>query len=135
MDVVKRANYIRFSEKNADCKQALICYNSSAMSTNLTSIDINSMKLPDLYRIVEEVKTTKTPRILKRDNETVAMLMPVGTAVQRSHPKRIIWTHYDPKRVRAALKTSAGALQGVDREALLSDLAVQRGQESTGRPL
>ncbi len=93
------------------------------------------MKLPDLYRIVEEVKTTKTPRILKRDNETVAMLMPVGTAVQRSHPKRTIWTHYDPKRVRAALKTSAGALQGVDREALLSDLAVQRGQESTGRPL
>jgi hypothetical protein len=106
------------------------------MSTNLTSIDINSMKLPDLYRIVEEVKTTKTPRILMRDNETVAMLMAVGTAVQRSYPqKRTIWTHYDPKRVRAALKTSAGALRGVDREALLSDLAVQRGQESTGRPL
>jgi hypothetical protein len=104
------------------------------MSTNLTSIDINHMKLPDLYRIVEEVQTTKTPRILKRDSEPVAMLMPVGTAVQRSHPqKRTIWTHYDSKRVRAALQSSAGALQDVDREALLSDLAVQRGQESTGR--
>ena len=106
------------------------------MSTNLTSIDINSMKLPDLFRIVEEVKTTKTPRILKRDREPVAMLMPVGTAVQRGYPqKRTIWTHYNPQRVRAALKTSAGALQGVNREALLSDLAIQRGQESTGRPL
>ena len=52
------------------------------MSGNLTSIDINSMKLPDLYRIVEEVKATKTPRILKRDHEAVAMLMPVGTNVK-----------------------------------------------------
>ena len=52
------------------------------MSGNLTSIDINSMKLPDLFRIVEEVKATKTPRVLKRDNEAVAMLMPVGTAIK-----------------------------------------------------
>ena len=69
----------------------------------------------------------KAPRILKRDNETVAMLMPVGTAVQRRHPyKRTTWTHYDPKRVRAALQTSAGALQGGDREELLSDLATMQ---------
>ncbi len=116
--------------------QAEICYTTSTMSTNLTSININSMKLPDLFRIVEEVNTTKQPRILKRDSEPVAMLMPVGTAVHRNSPqKRTIWTHYDPKRVKAALKTSAGALQGVVREALLSDLAVQRGQESIGRPL
>ena len=106
------------------------------MSGNLTSIDINSMKLPDLIRIVEEVKKTRTPRILKRESEPMAMLMPVGTAIQRSHPhKRSIWTHYDPKRVRAALQTSAGALQGVDRPELLRDLAEQRGQESRGRPV
>ena len=104
------------------------------MSGNLTSININNMKLPDLIRIVEEVKKTRTPRILKRESEPMAMLMPVGTATQRSHPhKRSIWTHYDPKRVRAALQTSAGALQGVDRAKLLSDLAGQRSQESSGR--
>ena len=105
------------------------------MSGNLTSIEITTLKPSDLFRIVEEVKATKTPRILKRDSEALAMLMPVGTAVRRSRPqRRTIWTHYDPKRVRAALKTSAGALQGVDREQLLRDLAVQRGQQSTGRP-
>lgn len=104
------------------------------MSSNLTSVDISTLKLPDLFRLVEEVKATRTPRILKRDSEPVAMLMPVGAAIQRSHPhKRSIWTHYDPKRVRAALKQSAGALQGVDRAELLTDLASQRGQESTGR--
>jgi hypothetical protein len=103
------------------------------MSTNLTSIDINTLKPSNLFRIVEEVNTTKTPRILKRDSEPVAMLMPVGIAVKRSHPQeRTIWTHYDPNRVRVALQTSAGALQGVDREESLNDLAVQRGQESTG---
>jgi hypothetical protein len=105
------------------------------MSTNLTSIDTTTLKPSDLFRIVEEVQTTKIPRILKRDREPMAMLMPVRTAVQRSYPqKRTIWTHYAPKRVRAALKTSTGALQGVGREELLSDLAVQHGQESTGRP-
>ncbi len=100
----------------------------------LTPIDISN--LPDVLRLAEEVQSTETPRILKRDHEAVAMLMPVGTTIHRSRPgKRTIWTHYNPKRVRAALQTSAGALQGVDREELLGDLAVQRGQESIGRPL
>ena len=106
------------------------------MSSNLTSVDINHLKLADLFRLVEDVKATKTPRILKRDSEPVAMLMPVGAAIQRSHPhKRSIWTHYNPMRVKAALQQSAGALQGVDRNELVRDLAEQRGQESRGRPL
>jgi len=52
------------------------------MSTNLTSIDITTLKPSDLFRIVEEVQTTKPPHILKRDCEPVAMLIPVGTAVK-----------------------------------------------------
>jgi tRNA(fMet)-specific endonuclease VapC len=105
------------------------------MSGNLTSVDISTLKLPDLLRLVEEVKATRTPRILKRESEPVAMLMPVGATIQRSHPhKRSIWTHYDPLRVKAALHQSAGALQGVDREELIRDLASQREQKSTGRP-
>lgn len=104
------------------------------MSDNLTSVDISTLKLPDLFRLVEEVKTTRTPRLLKRDREPVAMLMPVGAAIQRSHPhKRSIWTHYNPMQVKAALHQSAGALQGVDRTELLRDLAEQRSQESRGR--
>ena len=109
-------------------------YTTPIMSGNLISIDISHINLPDLFRIVEEVNSTKQPRMLKRDRTHVAMLMPVRTAIQRSHlHKRFIWTHYDPKRVRAALQTSAGALQGVDRAELLNDLASQRGQESSGR--
>ena len=101
--------------------------------TNPTPIDITNM--PDLVRIAEEVEATKTPRELKRANKTIAVLMPAGAPIHRgSHlHKRNIWSHYDPKRVRAALQASAGALQGVDRAELLSDLASQRSQESSGR--
>jgi|SRR5436190_23394191 hypothetical protein len=44
------------------------------MSRHLTPIDISNM--PELVRIAEEVEATKTPRALKRDNKTVALLVP-----------------------------------------------------------
>jgi len=99
-------------------------------------IPIDASNLPDLLKAAEEVNTTKTPRLIKRQGETLAMLMPVGAVVPRRadhQKKRTIWTHYDPQQVRAALKQSAGALQGVERKVLLRDLATQRSQESTGR--
>lgn len=44
------------------------------MNRTLTPIDISNQ--PDLLRLVEEVVITNTPRELKRDNQTVAVLMP-----------------------------------------------------------
>jgi hypothetical protein len=40
---------------------------------------------------------------------------------------------YDPERARQSLRKSAGALAGVDVEALKTDLRKQRGQDSHGR--
>ena len=51
------------------------------MSRHLTTIDISNF--PDLVRIVEEIKHTKKPRILKQDSEPVAMILPMETATQR----------------------------------------------------
>ena len=45
-----------------------------------------------------------------------------------------LWAGYDPARVRAGLRQSAGALRGVDRDQLVKDLAEQREQDSRGRP-
>ena len=97
-------------------------------------IPIEASNLPDLLKAAEEVNTTRTPRLIKRNGETLAILMPTGSSGKStSHPhKRTIWTNYDPKRVKAALKQSAGALQGVDRKELLSDLASKLAQKSTG---
>ena len=98
-------------------------------------IPIDASNLPDLLKVAEEVNTTKTPRLIKRNGENLALLMPAGRGEKRKNlrQKRTIWTHYDPQQVKAALRDSKGALQGVNREKLVSDLAEQRGQESTGR--
>lgn len=45
-----------------------------------------------------------------------------------------IWANYDPQRVKQGLKSSAGALAGVDRDALIKDIHLQRQQDSHGRP-
>ncbi|HEU0022292.1 MAG TPA: hypothetical protein VFR55_11560 [Dehalococcoidia bacterium] len=45
-----------------------------------------------------------------------------------------IWANYDPRKVRQGLKNSAGALAGVDRDALIRDIHLQRQQDSHGRP-
>jgi hypothetical protein len=51
------------------------------MSRYLTPIDIS--KIPNLVRIVEVMKNTKEPRILKQDSEPVAVILPMGAASQR----------------------------------------------------
>ncbi len=51
------------------------------MSSNITPIDISNM--PDLVRLVEDMKHAKEPRILKKGSAPVAMLVPMGTATER----------------------------------------------------
>ena len=45
-----------------------------------------------------------------------------------------IWAAYDPTKVLRAVRSSAGALHGVDIDQLKRDLAEERAQDSTGRP-
>ena len=51
------------------------------MNRNVTPIDISH--IPDLVRIVEEMKDAKEPRILKRGSDPVAMLMPMATVTEQ----------------------------------------------------
>jgi hypothetical protein len=101
------------------------------MYRSLTPIDISNQ--PDILRLAEEVQATRTPRVLKRDNESIAVVMPLATAL----PKQAgdVWKNYDAKRVQKALKESAGALAGVDKETLLSDIAAERTQKARTRLL
>jgi hypothetical protein len=47
------------------------------MNRHVTAIDISH--IPDLVRIVEEMKDAKEPRILKQGSAPVAMLVPMAT--------------------------------------------------------
>jgi hypothetical protein len=92
---------------------------------SLIPFDIN--KLPDLISIAEKVRATRTPLILKHNSESIAVIMPLATALPTQGED--VWKNYNPKRVQQALDASAGALTGVDKKALLNDLAEQRSQK------
>ena len=54
--------------------------------------------------------------------------------IEPAQEQQDIWATYDPQRAGQGIKKSAGALAGVDREALLKDIHEQRQQDSQGRP-
>src|SRR5260370_17827182 len=95
------------------------------MIRSLSPIDISN--LPELLRLSEEVKATKTPRILKRDSETMAVLMPVGTAVP---PKKKL---VKMKADYAAFRSAAGGWKDVDTDRLLNDIYADR-RRNNARP-
>jgi hypothetical protein len=51
----------------------------------------------------------------------------------RLHMQPDIWADYDPEKVRQGLQSSAGALKGVDVDALKKDIQDQRQQEDHNR--
>jgi hypothetical protein len=89
------------------------------MATHPVMIDISNN--PDLVRLVEEVKNTKKPRILKQDSEPVAMLMPMEPAGKQRDKKARSQTHYK------AFLAAAGSLKGfIDAERLKKDIYESR---------
>jgi len=78
------------------------------------------------------------PRKIRIKREELEIVIqparPEGTMTGKEKRQEDIWAGYDPRRVRHALKESAGAFAGVDREALLADIREGRRQLSAGRP-
>ena len=75
----------------------------------------------ELARLLEEAD--EAPLLLEKDG--------VFYHLTPSH-KEDIWAGYEPERMRAALKTSAGALSGVDTRQLLADIRASREQRRSG---
>lgn len=74
-------------------------------------------------------------RIRKQDlEEVVRPVQGKGVRMLKEKGEPDIFANYNAERVRKALQKSAGALTGVDRQALLADIHAQRRQASSGRP-
>lgn len=97
------------------------------MTTDPRPIDISNM--PDLVRIAEEVEATKKPLKLTRDRKTLAILMPVGTAV--TPRKKRGKTKADYKAFRAAF----GSWKDIDTEELLKHIYADRRRTITRLPV
>lgn len=72
-----------------------------------------------LERVFDQVGQDNQPVLINRDGELYRL---------EKEKQENAWHRYDPERVKQALAASAGALQGVDVEKLLSDLDAQREQ-------
>jgi hypothetical protein len=96
------------------------------MATQPRKIDFAEFAL-HLGSVFDDIEKEKHPIVVERAGHLYRVELQ-GKVTQD------IWAGYDPGRVRDALKRSAGALSGVDREKLVADIHAQRGQDSRGRP-
>lgn len=81
----------------------------------------------NLGPIFDRLKREGQPILVEREGELYKL--------EPQEPKAAdLWRHYDADRVRKALRASAGALMGVNRDELQADIRAQRAQDSHGRP-
>src|SRR5437870_2568486 len=80
--------------------------------------------MPDLIRISEEVEATKTPRELKRDRKTVAILMP---AITKATPER---KQAKTKADYEAFLLAAGGWGDMDTYKLIANIYATRRQSN-----
>jgi hypothetical protein len=86
-----------------------------------TQIDVSGS--PELLRLAEEVRATNTPRVLSRDHEPLAVVVPIR---ERLAPKQL-----SPEDIAATL-SSAGAWKGlVDAEELKRQIREARSDHRT----
>jgi hypothetical protein len=88
------------------------------MQKETRSVDISH--IPDLLSLAEEVKSTRTSRVLKRGNEAVAMLTPVEPSATSTSP-----------RVRELAHRLAGSLADVETPGWESSEAAEKWVEDS----
>ena len=81
--------------------------------------------MPELLRIAEEVRITQQPRILRRDSEDLAILMPVTHSSQGRAKRELTESDYQ------AFLSAAGSWSGlVDSDKLIEDIRESRRHSS-----
>jgi len=89
-----------------------------------TPIDISNM--PELLCIVDDVRASKQPRMLRRDSEDVALVVPVAPKRRRAKAP----AHYE-----AALETAGSWKDLADGKALKEQLDAERGSDRASASL
>ena len=118
------------------------------MAKDLKHVDVSHT--PELLRLAEEVQRSRQPRVLRRDREDIAIVFPVTARTTAGRRQQVteaqiwadagmtdpadVWADYDGADVQAALQQARGALAGVDRDELLSDIYGAREQDTSNRP-
>ena len=88
------------------------------MAKELKRIDISS--IPELLSLAEEVRRTNEPRVLRRDSEDVAILIPLRTTPRRRRMAAKTKTDYE------AFRSAAGGWKDVDTDKLNENIYADR---------
>ncbi len=88
------------------------------MKRKLRRIDVSGV--PELLSIAEDVHKTKEPRLLRRESEDLAIVMPVKPAL-RTRARRV-----KTKADYEAFRSAAGGWKDVDTDKLISDIYADR---------
>lgn len=91
------------------------------MASEVKAIDISDV--PELVRLAEEVRTTGERRLLRRDGEDGAMLVPARPRRKRAKTK----ADYE------AFLSSAGSWKDVDTDKFIADVYESRKRSSRPR--
>ncbi len=89
------------------------------MTREAARIDISG--IPEPARLADEVARTGMPRVLKRDNKPVALLLPANQSARRQRIRRPT-----QKDIDAALATFGARKATVDTEQLKRDIKAAR---------
>jgi hypothetical protein len=104
------------------------------MAKEMTPIDITHT--PELLRLAEEVATTKVFRVLRRDGEDLAVVVPVSRAPER-RPIRDRGRSGAGARRHATLESTAGSLQPAthteDIEAMIGDAKDEHAERAMAK--
>ena len=100
--------------------RALDPFGVNTMAKELTPIDVTDT--PDLLRLAEEVRRSDQPRLLRRENEDLAVLTPVAPPAKRRARKVKAYTEADDE----AFLSAAGSWKDFDLEKFLKDNEASR---------
>ncbi len=87
------------------------------MASELRTLEIGNM--PEVIRIVNEVRKTRTPRVLSRRKRPLAIIRPLRSSRKRG--KRV-----KSKKDYEAFLASAGSWKDVDTDKLIKDIYESR---------
>ena len=89
------------------------------MAKEFRPVDISD--LPELLRLAEEVRGTNEPRLLQKDGDDIAVLVPVGAAPKRRSKRTRTKAAYE-----AFLSSAGGWKDLVDTDKLKQDISESR---------
>jgi hypothetical protein len=95
------------------------------MAKEFKAVEIGNA--PELLRLAEEVRTSREPRVLRRNGEALAVLTPLAHAPGRR-------TRTKTSADLETFRSSAGSWKDVDTDRLIADIYASR-ERSTRPPV